>query len=82
MGEKHRVRVLENIVLTRISGHKRNEITGGWRKLHNEELYKSYSSPNITRTKKSRMIWAGHVAYMRRRMHTRFLWESYEVTGH
>jgi hypothetical protein len=44
-------------------GPKRDEVTGGWRKLHNEELHNLYSSPNIIRMVKSRRIrWAGHVA--------------------
>jgi hypothetical protein len=73
--------MLENTVLRRIAGPKRNVITGGWRKLHNEELYKLYASPNITRTKESRMRWVEHVAFTGR-LHTRFLWESYKVTGH
>jgi hypothetical protein len=47
--EKHRLRVLENRVLRRIFGPKRDEETGGWRKLHNEELYNLYSSPSIIR---------------------------------
>jgi hypothetical protein len=49
----------------RIYGPKRDEVTGGWRKLHNEELRDFYSSPSIIRIMKSRRIrWAGHVARM------------------
>jgi hypothetical protein len=45
--------VFENRVLRRIYGPKRDEVTGGWRKLHNEELHNLYSSPNIIRIIKS-----------------------------
>jgi hypothetical protein len=45
--EKHKLRVFKNRVLRRIFGPKRDEITGGWRMLHNEELCDLYSSPNI-----------------------------------
>ena len=61
--EERRLRVFENRVLRRIFGPRRDEITGEWRKLHNEELSDLYSLPNIVRVVKSRrMRWAGHVA--------------------
>jgi hypothetical protein len=56
--------VFENSVLRRIFGSERDEVTGEWRKLHNEELPNLYSSPNIIRQIKLSMRWAGHVACM------------------
>jgi hypothetical protein len=59
--------VFDNRVLRRIFGSKRDEVTGEWRKLHNEELNGLYSLPNIMQVMKSRrMRWAGHVARMGR----------------
>jgi hypothetical protein len=69
--EEHRLRVFENRVLRRIFGPKRDDVTGGLRKLHNEELHDLYSSPSIIINnqiiKSRRMILAGHVARMGRR---------------
>jgi hypothetical protein len=57
--------VFENRVLRRIFGPKRDEVTGEWRKLHNEVLRDLYSSPSVSRIIKSRrMRWEGHVARM------------------
>jgi hypothetical protein len=65
LGEEHKLRVLENRVLRIIYGPMKDEVIGGWRKLHNEELHNLYSSPSIVRMiKPRRMRLAGHVACM------------------
>jgi hypothetical protein len=65
ISEEHRLRVFENRVMRWISGSKGDEVTGEWRKLHNEKLHDLYSSPSIiTIIKPRRMTWAGHVARM------------------
>jgi hypothetical protein len=76
--------VFENRVLKRIFGPKRDEVTGGWRKLHNEELHNLYSSPSIIRIIKSRgMRWAGHVARRGRRgMLMGYWWEIQKERDH
>jgi hypothetical protein len=65
--EEHTLRVFENKVLRRIFGPKRDEVTGDWTKLHNEELHNWSSSPNTIRMIKSRrvrydgVVWAGSI---------------------
>jgi hypothetical protein len=61
---KHRLRVFENRALRRICGPRRDEVTGEWRKLHNEVIHNLYSFPDIRQVKSRRMGWVGHVARM------------------
>jgi hypothetical protein len=76
--EEHRLRVFENRVLMRIFGPKRDEVTGRWRKLHNEELHDI-----IRRIKSIRMRWVWHVARMGRRgMQIGYWWESQKKKCH
>jgi hypothetical protein len=77
--------VFENRVLRRIFGPKRDEVTGGWRKLHNEELHNLFSSPSIiTMIKLSKMRWAGHVTRIGRRGMNDDIgcWESEKKRNH
>jgi hypothetical protein len=82
--EKYRLRMFENMVQRRMFGPKRNEMTGGWRKLHNEELHNLYSSPSIIRMMKSRsMRWTWNVARMgEKRNAYRILGESQKDRDH
>ena len=71
MSEERRLRVFDNRVLRRIFEPKRDEVTGEWRKLHNEEISDLYCSPNIIWLIKSRRTrWADHVAFMGERRGT------------
>jgi len=72
--KEQRLRVFENRVWRRTSGPKRDEATGKWRKLHNEELNDLYPSPNIVRVIK-RIRWVGHAALCgRAEVYTGFWW--------
>ena len=82
MREERRQRVLENRMLRRILGLKRDEVRGDWRKLRNEELNDLYCSPNILRVIKSRRIrWAGHVARMGKRRGVYRVWGGHLREG-
>jgi hypothetical protein len=79
------LRVFENRVLRRIFVPRRDEVTGEWRKLHNEQLNDLYSSPNIVWVIKSRKIkWTGHVARMggRGEAYTGFWWGNLRERDH
>ena len=80
--EEHRLRVFDNRVLGKIFRLRRDEVTGEWRKLHNEGLNDLYSLPNIVRGMKSRrMRWAWFVARMGRvEVYTRFSWGKLRET--
>jgi hypothetical protein len=70
-------------VLRRIFGPKREEVAGGWRRLHNEEPHNLYTSPNIIRViKPSRMRWAGHAARMGEMRNTIFWLDSLKGKDH
>jgi PAS domain-containing protein len=60
--EGHRWNVFENRALRRIFGYKREEVAGGWRRLHNEELHNVFCSPNVNRVAESGRMIARHVA--------------------
>jgi hypothetical protein len=60
-----KLRMFEKRILRRIFGPKREEVAGGWRRLHNEEFHNLYTSPNIVRVIRTRMRRAGHAARMR-----------------
>jgi hypothetical protein len=71
-------------VLRGIFGPKGDEVIGGWRKLHIEELHNLFGSPSVIRIIKVRRVrWAGHVPYMGRRgMHAGFWWENRKERDH
>jgi hypothetical protein len=67
----------ENRVLRRIFGPKREEVAGGWRRLHNEELHNLYASPYVIRVIKSRRIrWTGHAAHVGEIRNAVFFWKT------
>jgi hypothetical protein len=82
--EERRLKVFENRVLRKVFGPKRDEVTGEWRKLHNEELNDFYSLPNIVRVVKSKIMrWAGMWRVWERRVvYTGCWWGSQRERGH
>jgi hypothetical protein len=74
---EQRLRVFENTGLRRIFGPKRDEVTGGWRKLHSDELHNLYSLPSTIKMKSRRMRWAGYVAQIGTvGMHIGYWWQN------
>jgi hypothetical protein len=82
--EEHRLRVFENRLLRRTFGLKRDEVTGEWRNIYNEELRNLYSLPNIIRMIMSRRLrWAVHVVRMgEKRGFIGYWWESQRMRDH
>jgi hypothetical protein len=82
--DERRLRVFESRVLRKIFLPKRDEVTGEWRKLHNEELNNPHSSPKAVRVMKlKRMRWAGHVARIwEKRVHTGLWWGNLRERNH
>jgi len=83
--KERKLRVFENLVLSRIFGPRRDEVMGEWRRLHNEELNDLYSSPNIVWVIKSRrMRWAGHVVCIgeERGVYRVLVWQTEEKRDH
>ena len=76
------MRVFENRVLRKISGPKRDEVTGECKKLDNEEINDQYSSTNMRVIKSRRLRWAGYVVHMEREVHTGFWLENLRDRNH